>query len=286
MLARIKTAIALFALSLSAGVLAETTYIHTDHLGSISAESNNQGTVTARFHFKPFGESIETESPNEPGYTGHVFDAGLDLSYAEQRYYDPLIGRFYSNDPFYFDGITPGTFNRYAYVENNPYAFTDPTGEHPIGIAIALIRAAKFIKKVVTAGAKLSDTKAPANPATPKPNASPNSNATPKPNNNGPKPNNGETTPQSGNPNQSIANQAPKKQSKVNKETRTDEIGGKFGRKVKIEPGRGPGQSRSEMTIIRNADGKVIRTHKDSFDRAGKFQHRKHLRGGPEGRSP
>ncbi len=46
----------------------------------------------------------------------------------QARYYDPLIGRFYSNDPVGFTG-NPHSFNRYAYVNNNPYKYTDPNGE-------------------------------------------------------------------------------------------------------------------------------------------------------------
>jgi len=45
----------------------------------------------------------------------------------QQRYYDPVIGRFYSNDPVGFTG-EPDTFNRYSYVANNPYKYTDPFG--------------------------------------------------------------------------------------------------------------------------------------------------------------
>ena len=48
----------------------------------------------------------------------------------QARYYDPVIGRFYSNDPV---GWTPKnpvmSFNRYLYVNNNPYKYTDPNGE-------------------------------------------------------------------------------------------------------------------------------------------------------------
>ena len=44
------------------------------------------------------------------------------------RYYDPMIGRFYSNDPIGFDTSHPMMFNRYAYANNNPYRFSDPTG--------------------------------------------------------------------------------------------------------------------------------------------------------------
>jgi RHS repeat-associated protein len=47
-----------------------------------------------------------------------------------------------------------------------------------------------------------------------------------------------------------------------------------------------PGQSRAEYTYWKNAQGKVIRSYKDSYDRANRFMHRKPLRGGSEGRPP
>ncbi|SES64345.1 colicin E5-related ribonuclease [Thalassotalea agarivorans] len=52
----------------------------------------------------------------------------------QARYYDPVIGRFYSNDPvdtvshlFTPNGIQG--FNRYAYANNNPYKYIDPDGK-------------------------------------------------------------------------------------------------------------------------------------------------------------
>jgi RHS repeat-associated protein len=103
------------------------TYVHTDYLGSPAAETSSNGDVLARMHYQPFGESIETPS-DDAGYTGHKFDTDLDLSYMQARYYDPVIGRFYSNDPVGFTGDVD-TFNRYSYVANNPYKYTDPNGE-------------------------------------------------------------------------------------------------------------------------------------------------------------
>ena len=44
----------------------------------------------------------------------------------QARYYDPVIGRFYSNDPVGFKGVH--SFNRYAYANNNPYKYVDPDG--------------------------------------------------------------------------------------------------------------------------------------------------------------
>ena len=81
--------------------------------------------------FAPVAVSRENE---DAGYTGHKFDTDLGLSYMQARYYDPVIGRFYSNDPV---GTTEHLkriggiqgFNRYSYANNNPYKYTDPNGE-------------------------------------------------------------------------------------------------------------------------------------------------------------
>jgi uncharacterized protein RhaS with RHS repeats len=53
--------------------------------------------------------------------------------YMQARYYDPVIGRFYSNDPLGFRDVH--SFNRYAYANNNPYKFTDPTGKSSLIIS-------------------------------------------------------------------------------------------------------------------------------------------------------
>jgi RHS repeat-associated protein len=78
---------------------------------------------------------IEGEK-DDVGYTGHKFDTDIGLSYMQARYYDPVIGRFYSNDPVgvveHFGGAAGiHGFNRYAYGNNNPYKFTDPSGMAP-----------------------------------------------------------------------------------------------------------------------------------------------------------
>jgi hypothetical protein len=44
------------------------------------------------------------------------------------RVYDPELGRFLSADPFVQAPYNSQSYNRYAYVFNNPLSFTDPTG--------------------------------------------------------------------------------------------------------------------------------------------------------------
>jgi uncharacterized protein RhaS with RHS repeats len=46
----------------------------------------------------------------------------------QQRYYDPVAGRFLSVDPVTTDAATGSSFNRYNYANNNPYKYTDPDG--------------------------------------------------------------------------------------------------------------------------------------------------------------
>jgi RHS repeat-associated protein len=85
-------------------------------------------------HFYPYGSSVEGEV-DDIGYTGHKFDKDLDLVYMQARYYDPMIGRFYSNDPvdslgqFNLENYTHG-FGRYTYANNNPYKYIDPDGRN------------------------------------------------------------------------------------------------------------------------------------------------------------
>jgi len=55
-------------------------------------------------------------------------DGGTGLTYMKARYYDQVAMRFLSPDPVYVDLTTGGNFNRYWYVNNNPYTYVDPDG--------------------------------------------------------------------------------------------------------------------------------------------------------------
>jgi RHS repeat-associated protein len=85
-------------------------------------------TASSQQHYRPFGETIEAPK-DDVGYTGHKFDTDLGLSYMQQRYFNPVTGRFLSNDPI---GIrSEHSFNRYAYANNNPFRYVDPDGQFP-----------------------------------------------------------------------------------------------------------------------------------------------------------
>jgi RHS repeat-associated protein len=106
---------------------ATTTYLHTDLLGSVVAETNNSGVVTKRTHYQPFGLPT-TPIQNGPGFTAHRMDADTGLVYMKARYYDPDVGRFLSMDPAPPNLQNGDGFNRYVYANNNPLKFVDPSG--------------------------------------------------------------------------------------------------------------------------------------------------------------
>ncbi len=101
-------------------------YIHTDALGSLVAVTDANKNIIQRSEYEPYGVLLNRPMTDGPGYTGHVADSATGMTYMQQRYYDPQIGRFLSMDPVAADGYTGQNFNRYWYAANNPYKDRDP----------------------------------------------------------------------------------------------------------------------------------------------------------------
>jgi len=119
-------------------------YIHTDLLGSIQAISNASGVLQAEYAYTPWGGRITLKTPPvgdlggfDRGYTGHEHlspfgddsNGGFCLINMNGRIYDPVLARFLSPDPYVQAPDYTQSFNRYAYCWNNPFRYTDPSGE-------------------------------------------------------------------------------------------------------------------------------------------------------------
>ena len=100
-----------------------TEYGLADGLNSTVATVNQAGVQTATLNYEPYGETT-TGSTYPFQYTGRVLVLD-NLYYYRARFYDPMAGRFISEDPIYFLG---GDVNFYKYVGNNPVALIDPFG--------------------------------------------------------------------------------------------------------------------------------------------------------------
>jgi len=101
----------------------------TDQLGSVLATVDPTGTIETQNAYSPFGQqaSSGSASADAPGFTGRTTSPVTGLQYNRDRYYDPTLGRFISQDP---TGQLGG-INTYAYVDNDPINATDPTGAAP-----------------------------------------------------------------------------------------------------------------------------------------------------------
>ena len=130
----------------SDGTPAAMRYLTLDHLGSTDRIVDAAGNVLVAESFGTYGsrrksawtgiptaaELAKIAAVTRDGFTGHEQLDNLDLIHMNGRVYDPQLGRFISADPFVTLPYDGQGLNRYAYVLNNPLAFTDPSGFDPV----------------------------------------------------------------------------------------------------------------------------------------------------------
>jgi RHS repeat-associated protein len=112
-----------------------------DHLGTPRVITGNGGAELSRHTYYAFGEEVtSTASTERLKFTGHERDDPT-LDYMHARYYAPKWGRFLSVDPEWAsaDFGSPQSWNRYAYVRNNPLNRTDPDGRLDDAIALSMM---------------------------------------------------------------------------------------------------------------------------------------------------
>ncbi|MHB8406251.1 MAG: RHS repeat-associated core domain-containing protein, partial [Gammaproteobacteria bacterium] len=122
---------------------ATTDYLHYDHLGSVDTITDDSGNVIQTMSFDAFGLRRDAANWNYDLTTaqitalkndtdrGYTFQEQLDnvaLVDMNGRVYDPSIGRFISADPIVPEPLFSESFDRYAYVNNSPLVYTDPSG--------------------------------------------------------------------------------------------------------------------------------------------------------------
>lgn len=102
----------------------------TDGLGSVRAITDGTKTVTDWANRDAFGNITQsTTNTSQPfDFTGEMRDGETAFIYLGSRYYDPVTGRFITRDISSGNGAHSQTLNRYAYSNDNPVSFTDPSG--------------------------------------------------------------------------------------------------------------------------------------------------------------
>jgi RHS repeat-associated protein len=115
-----------------AGEPGTVTYLHSDHLGSISLATDTNGVEVpgGRRGFYPYGglRYGSLTNPTDRAFTGQRVEPDLGLYDYRSRFYDPTLARFISPDTIVPNPGNPQDLNRYAYVGNNPVRYADPNG--------------------------------------------------------------------------------------------------------------------------------------------------------------
>ncbi|MFC5286202.1 RHS repeat-associated core domain-containing protein [Actinokineospora guangxiensis] len=113
--------------------VAGLTYMFGDHNGTdttnIAPGSGAGSMFVSRRNSDPFGVPRGTQPsfwPDDKGLVDGVKDT-TGLTSIGAREYDPVTGRFISVDPL-IDMADSQRMNAYAYANNSPVTFTDPTG--------------------------------------------------------------------------------------------------------------------------------------------------------------
>ncbi|MCL4202819.1 MAG: hypothetical protein KJ000_10000 [Pirellulaceae bacterium] len=105
-------------------------YYHYDALGATRVLTDDAGDVTDTYLYDAWGNELAVSgSTVNPlrwvGQVGYYWDESNGRFYIRARVYEPVIGRWMSQDP-----VTHGV-NLYPYASNSPLTLTDPTGLVP-----------------------------------------------------------------------------------------------------------------------------------------------------------
>jgi len=123
-------------------------YYLTDSLGSVVGLTRQDGSVSNRYRYDPFGNTMNqgTEEPDPQPFKfgGEFYDSDIKIYKQGLRFYDPELGRWTQRDPL--DQVTEATqANRYGFAGQDPVNLVDPSGAHGVG---------GFLSEVLDAGAE------------------------------------------------------------------------------------------------------------------------------------
>ena len=127
----------LIAMTIHTGDVPRTYYALRDHQNTVWAWVDESGDVAESYDYDAWGRLLgiyngagasvsDQQSPigNRFLFQGREYSWASGLYHFRARWYDPVTGRWLSNDPI---GISGG-LNQYAFCGNDPVNYTDPLG--------------------------------------------------------------------------------------------------------------------------------------------------------------
>lgn len=109
---------------------AKLSFAAADHHGTGELAIDSATGAISQRRFDPYGVERGEKLgpwPGERGYVGGTIDASTGLTHLGAREYDAAIGKFISVDPI-IDYTQPQQINGYAYANNSPVTYSDPSG--------------------------------------------------------------------------------------------------------------------------------------------------------------
>ena len=126
----------------SSGMVAGVIYNYTPYYfqknvqGDVLRILNPIGNVVTEYTYDAWGNILSVTGSgaadigalNPFRYRGYYYDTETGYYYLNSSYYDPTVGRFLNGDAFL--GINGGIlgYNLFAYCNNNPVIYSDPSG--------------------------------------------------------------------------------------------------------------------------------------------------------------
>ena len=119
-------------------------YFHVNALGSLGLATDQTGAPVEEMLYYPFGVRWQNSTGfgwDEKFAQFPQRDEDIQMYEARHREYNPGLGRWMTPDPMGMAATNPAnpqSWNRYAYVLNNPTTYTDPLGLFRAGIISGL----------------------------------------------------------------------------------------------------------------------------------------------------
>ena len=113
------------------------TYLYIKNLqGDVTGIADENGNIIVNYSYDEWGRLLSMTGSgagtigltNPLRYSGYYYDAETGYYYLQSRYYSPYWGRFLNADIYCDTGSGVVGTNMFAYCDNNPVMFVDPSG--------------------------------------------------------------------------------------------------------------------------------------------------------------
>jgi RHS repeat-associated protein len=105
-------------------------YVLGDQLGSASLTLSSAGAYVSSRRYYPFGELRYSDGtmPTDRLFTSQRAMEDLGIYFYNARFYSAALGRFLSADTVLPGAENSQSYDRYAYAQNSPIVYNDPSG--------------------------------------------------------------------------------------------------------------------------------------------------------------